>query len=478
MRIVEIRISQEEGLTLRVHDNSRRGKFDVTADGHGMTGRAGTALLAETADTLGLTAALSRLAGGCRSWVVHDPGKVLRDVAVTLADGGDALRHMGVLAGQPTLFGPVASPATANRTLVAVAADESAVALLDAARKAARQVAWSNGAAPPVVAAALDGGRPDEPLCFDLDATLITAHSDDKDGAAKTYKRTWGFHPLGAWLDRGDGLGEALAATLRPGNAGANDAADHIGVFDAAMNQLDLPDEVTVLVRADSAAATHAFVDHVRDAGVRFSVGFAVTARVRDAIRAVDDADWTPAVRQDGQLRDGAAAAELTANLDLSGWPAGSRLIVRREPLHPGAQQTIDDIDGARFTCFLTDQTDADLAALDARHRAHARVEDRIRGAKDTGARNLPCDTFERNAVWLQLVLAAQDLMTFMQTLTLDGPLRVAEPATLRYQLLHAPARVTFPQRRPTLRIEQTWPWVDVLVAAFARLRALPRPAT
>jgi hypothetical protein len=478
MRVVEIRHHSGEGLTLRVHDNSRRGKFAVTADGRGMTGRAGTALLAETADTLGLTGALSQLAGGCRSWAVHDPGKVLRDMVVTLADGGDALRHMGVLAGQPTLFGPVASPATANRTLVALAADETAVGVLDAARKAARQVAWSNGAAPPVVDAALDGERPDEPLCFDLDATLITAHSDDKDGAGKTYKRTWGFHPLGAWLDRGDGLGEALAAKLRPGNAGANTAADHVAVFDAAMRQLDLPDEVTVLMRADSAGATHIFLDHVRGAGVRFSVGFPITAEVRDAIRGVDAQAWTPAVRQDGELRDGAAAAEITAAVDLSGWPVGSRLIVRREPLHPGAQQTLDDIDGARFTCFLTDQTDTDLALLDARHRAHARVEDRIRGAKDTGARNLPCDTFARNAVWLQLVLAAQDLMTFMQTLTLDGDLRVAEPATLRYQLLHAPARITFPGRRPTLRIERTWPWVDILVAAFTRLRTLPLPAT
>lgn len=465
---------------MKVHATSRRGKFDVTADGHDMTGRAGTALLAETADVIGLTAALSRLTGGCRRWAVHDPGKVLRDLVVMLADGGDALRHLKVLDGQPVLFGAVASAATANRTLVAVASDPRAVAVLDAARKAARQVAWRNGAAPPVVAAALDGDQPEEPLSVDLDATLITAHSDDKDGAGKTYKRTWGFHPLGAWLDRGDGLGEGLAALLRPGNAGANTAADHIAVFDAALDQLDLPDQVQVLVRADSAGATHAFLDHVRSVAVHFSVGFPITADVRDAIRALPEDAWTPAVRQDGELRDGAAAAELTANLDLSGWPAGSRVIVRREPLHPGAQQTIDDIDGARFTCFLTDQAEPDLAILDARHRAHARVEDRIRGAKDTGARNLPCDTFARNAVWLQLVLAAQDVMTFMQTLTLqDQPdLRVAEPATLRYQLLHAPARITTSGRRPTLRIERTWPWAHALVAAFQRLRALPLPAT
>jgi hypothetical protein len=445
-----------------------------------MTGRAGTALLAETADTLGLTAALSDLAGGCRSWVLHDPGKVLRDLVVMLADGGDALRHMGVLDNQPVLFGTVASPATANRTLVAFADDPQAVAVLDDARKAARGVAWHAGAAPPVVAAVLAGERPDEPLAIDLDATLIIAHSDDKDGAGKTYKRTWGFHPLGAWLDRGDGLGEALAAALRPGNAGANTAADHISVFDAALAQLDLPEEVAVLMRADTAGATHDFLDHVRGEGVLFSVGFAITAEVRDAIRAVDDHAWVPAVRQDGSLREGAAAAELTASshINLSRWPAGSRLIVRREPLHPGAQQTIDDIDGARFTCFLTDQPEADLAVLDARHRAHARVEDRIRGAKDTGARNLPCDTFARNAVWLQLVLAAQDLMTFMQTLTLHGRLRVAEPATLRYELLHVPARIVTSGRRPRLRIERTWPYAGALAAAFTRLRSLPLPAT
>ena len=475
---------------MEMHDSSRRGGFDVTCDGRGMTGRAGTGLLAETADTLGLTRALSAAAGGCRSWLLHEPGKVLRDMIVTLADGGDALRHTGVLAGQETLFGKVASTATANRTLVAFAGDDAApaVAALDAARKAARQKAWAAGGAPPAVAAAsgespdgdADCDQADEWLAVDFDATLIIAHSDDKDGAASTYKRTWGFHPLGAWLDRGDGLGEALAARLRPGNAGANTAADHITVVDAALSQLDglVPEAVGLLVRADTAGATHAFTDHLREQGVAFSVGFPIDAGVRDAIRGLGETAWTPAVRQDGCPREGAGAAELTDAIDLSGWPDGSRLICRREPLHPGAQQTIDDIDGARFTCFLTDQPDPDLAALDVRHRAHARVEDRIRGAKDTGARNLPCDTFERNAVWLQLVLAATDVMTFTQALTLDGPLRAAEPATLRYQLLHVPARITRSGRRATLRIERSWPWASELVAAFARLRALPLPAT
>ena len=466
---------------MQVNASRHRPRFDVTADGRGMTGRSGTALVAEVADTVGLTSNLERVVNGCRSWSDHAPGKVVRDLVVMLADGGDALRHLKVLGGddQRVLFGPVASAATANRTIVALADDELVVERLAMARKAARARAWSLGGAPPVIAAALAGQRPAEPLCIDLDATLITAHSDDKDGAAVTYKHGWGFHPLLAYLDRGDGLGESLGGQLRPGNAGSNTADDHSDVFEVALDQLgELPDAVRLVVRADTAGCTHGFLAYLREAKVGFSVGYAVTAPVRDAIRALDEAAWRPALTQDGEPRDGAGVAELTGQLDLDGWPSGARVLVRREPLHPGAQQTLDDIDGCRFTCFLTDQQDADIVVLEARHRAHARVEDRIRGAKDTGARNLPCDTFARNAVWLQLVLAAQDVTTFLQVLTLTGELRRAEPATLRYQLLHVPARLVRSGRTWTMRIQHDWPWAGDLLAAFARLRGLPQPAT
>jgi hypothetical protein len=445
-----------------------------------MTGRSGTALLAETADRIGLTPGLSTAVGRCRSWDRHDPGKVVRDLVVLLADGGDALRHLAVLDGQPDLFGDVASPATANRTIVALGDDELVVERLAVARRAARATAWAAGAAPPVIAAAERGETPVEPLCVDFDATLITAHSDDKDGAAPTYKRGFGFHPLGSWLDRGDGTGEALAAMLRPGNAGSNTADDHIDVFEAALWQLEglVPDGVRLVARADTAGCTHAFLGYLRQAGVGFSVGYPITDSVKTAIRTVRDDAWVPATRQTGDPRDGAHVAEITDHLDLSAYPTGARVLVRREPLHPGAQQTIDDIDGARFTAFLTDQPDADLAVLDTRHRARARVEDRIRGAKDTGARNLPCDTFARNAVWLQVVLAAQDLLCFMANLCLDGDLRVAEPARLRYQLLHVPARIVATGRRVILRLQHDWPWAHQLLTAFARLRRLPLPAT
>jgi hypothetical protein len=316
-------------------------------------------------------------------------------------------------------------------------------------------------------------------LPIDLDATLVTAHSDDKDGAAATYKRTWGFHPMTAWLDRGDGTGEALASWLRPGNANANHAADQVAIVDRALAQLpDLPDEVKVLVRADTAGAVHDLVAHLRRRGLLFSVGMALRGPIRAVIADLDEDRWHGAIRQDGSPRPGAGVAEITDLVDLSAWPTGARLVVRREPLHPGAQQTFDHIDGYRFTAFLTDQSDTDIAVLDARHRAHARVEDRIRGAKNTGLAAMPCDTFDRNQIWTQLVTLACDLLVFTQRLTLTGEHAIAEPKALRYKLLHVAARIVPRARQVQLRIQHDWPWVNDLVDAFHRLRSLPRPAT
>lgn len=199
---------------MQVHRNRVAARFEVTDDGRGVAARAGLGLVAEVADRIGLTAGLSDATRHTRSWLVHDPGKVLRDVALTLVDGGDALRHMAVLEGQPDLFGTPASPSTACRTVVAVADDADALAAIAAARRAARVVVWAAGGAPPLVGRARarergetvdddDRGGVDEPLVVDLDATLSITHSDDKDGAGATYKHTWGFHPPGPWRRAG-----------------------------------------------------------------------------------------------------------------------------------------------------------------------------------------------------------------------------------------------------------------------------------
>ena len=272
-----------------------------------------------------------------------------------------------------------------------------------AARAAARARAWAAGAAP-------------DEIVIDIDGTLLDAHSDKQD-ATPTYKRGFGFYPILAYLDA---TGEGLAGLLRPGRAGSNNAADHLAVLDAALAQLPVtPDDTEIVVRTDTAGATHDFIDGCIDRGVGFLVGLPIDAAVRDAFMLVQEEDWIPAVEADGTRRDGAWLVELTDLIDHH-WGDGVRVIARRERPHPGAQLTLfDTAEGFRHQVFITDQTDADIAALELRHRHRAHVENRIRAAKDTGLRNLPCEDFVRNEAWLQLVLIAQDLHAWAQTAVL-----------------------------------------------------------
>ncbi|HEX4621981.1 MAG TPA: IS1380 family transposase, partial [Myxococcaceae bacterium] len=385
----------------------------------------------------------------------HDPGRVLRDLIASIADGGDCLADLGVLRGQPELFGEVASLPTAWRVVESITPQRLGV--LREARRRARERAWTNGAAP-------------ERITLDFDATLVTAHSE-KEGAAGNFKGGFGFHPLVCYLDESS---EALAGILRPGNAGANTAADHITVLYQALEQLPDPAwGMEILARADSGGATHDFVNVLRELQIRFSCGFDLTEPVREAILATPESAWVPAITQKGEEREGAAVCELT-NLDLNAWPEGTRAICRRERPHPGAQLTFTDHQGFRFQVFITDQDDTDLAQLEARHRRHARVEDRIRCGKDTGLRKFPFRQFAANQVWLELVLAAQDLLTFFQRLCLDGKARDWEPKTLRHRLLHVAGRVARSGRRVFLRLQRSWRWASLLATAFRRLHSLP----
>jgi Transposase DDE domain group 1 len=390
---------------------------------------------------------------------------VLRDLAVLLADGGDCLSELAVLWDQLELFGPVASTPTAWRVLERSARDADGLARLRAARAHARARAWAAGGDPEV-----------ELLVIDADATLVLAHTDANEGAAGTSKGSFGFAPLLAYLDRGAAPGEPLAGLLRAGNAAPGASDDLIELVDLALAQL--PAATTsaqpVLVRSDSAGGSTRLAWHLHNQGVGFSLGMQIDSHVREAIAAQPEHAWTPAVEPDGQARHGAEVVELTGWVDLHTWPAGTRLLCRREDAHPGAQLRFTDLDGHRFQVFVTDQPDADLAALELRHRQRARVEDRIRAAKATGLANLPFDRWRRNAIWLELILAAQDLVCWAQVLLLDGPLARAEPKALRYRLWHVAARVVRHARRVILRLQRSWPWAAALARAFARLRTLP----
>jgi hypothetical protein len=429
-------------------------KVDVRADGTGLSSRAGTALLGLTAQRLGLTDALNWALSGTRERrSAHEPGTVLCDLAVMLADGGRCVSDLVALGSQPALFGEVASVSTARRVVLSIG--EAELDRVRAARAVARARAWAAGAAPAEV-------------ILDFDATPITAHSD-KELAAGHYKGGFGFHPLLATCGR-----EVLAAILRPGNAGANNAADHLRVFELALAQLPSAAlEGPILARSDSAGASHAFAGACRETRARFSFGYALTEGVRDAILALPETVWQPACNTDGQPRKGAWVAELTGHISLDAWPEGSRLLCRRERPHPGAQLSFTDHDGHRFQCFITDQDDPDLAALEVRHREHAVVEDRVRALKSTGLQNLPFSAFAANQAWLEAALVAHELTVWTQLLLFDGDHSLCEPKRLRYRLLHVAARLTRHARRLTLHLPADWPWAGAIAQAFKRLAAL-----
>ncbi len=450
--------SQED--TRKVKPRTALRTVEVRADGEGLVSHAGAYLLVELADRLGLTAALSGAMASTRQRrCAHDPGVVLRDLAVAVADGGDHVSDLGVLRGQQALFGAVASETTVHRVLKSI--DASLLEAVRAARAEALECAWDAGARP-------------EKLILDIDASLLGAHSE-KEHAAGNYKGGFGFFPLLCYLAE---TGEPLAGLLRPGNAGANTAADHFEVLQLALEQLPEADlQREILARADIGGRTHAFTQDCRDAGIRFSVGYEVETRVREAILCLGESAWQSAIDAEGAEREGAQVTELTDRLDLASWPEGTRLICRRERPHPGAQFEVFDADGYRHTAFITDQDDADIAALELRHRRRARVEDAIRTAKQTGMRNMPFAAFAHNQAWLEISLIAQALLRWSALLCLEGELALAEPKRIRQRLLHVAGKLVRSARRLTLRLPRTWPWADALTAAFAKLRALPDAA-
>jgi DDE family transposase len=470
-----------------VNGKPHRPWLSVITGGESMVSHAGGALLVETARRSGLAKELVTRLGPWRlPLAVHDPGKIVLDLAVAVALGGDAAGDVALLRAQSSVFGLVASDPTVSRLVARLAEDaDGAVAAISAARAAARERVWGLAGAP------LQDGT----VVMDLDATLVDAHSEKQD-TSRTWKKGFGFHPLLGFVDYGSGGGggEPVGEVLRPGKAGSNTAADHVVVVDTALAQIpehlrrpDAAGRVAVLVRTDGAGATKAFAKHLAAAGIEFSLGanlgyFGIHA----ALALLPPAAWTPAYQarkpraaEHGvqiEPRDGAWVAELTGLVDLSAWPAGTRLILRKERPHPGAQLRTTDIDGMRITGFLTNTATGQLPDLELRHRRHARVEDRIRTGKDTGLRNLPYHDTAPNRVWLAIAALAQDLLAWCARLALPAPAASYEPKRLRLRILTVAGRIVTTARRRILKIDPTWPWAEVITTAHARLCALPVP--
>jgi hypothetical protein len=441
----------------------------------------GALLLKETSRVTGLGRGLSRALSPWRPVrASHDPGKVLLDVALAVALGGDCLADVAAIRSQPQVFGTVASDPTISRVFAALALDvDDAVAAIRDVRADARAAAWAQRRPLAGTPYERSGGQ----VIVDIDATLVTAHSD-KEGAEPTFKRGFGFAPMCTFVDHGEhGTGEPLAIDLRPGKASPWNSADHLATLDAALAQLPARERGQVLVRSDTGACSKIFLHHVTAAGLEYSIGFQAQDTVKAAVEAIPEQAWRAAVDGDGEPRDGAQVAELTAWMPTptrssrpgpKDWPSGMRVIARRERPHPGAQLRLTDHNGWRITCFATNTRGPGwtLAALEVRHRQRARCEDRIRNLKDTGLRNLPFHDYAKNRLWLEIVALAADLLAWTQTLAFDAhePARRWEPKRLRFRILAVAGRVTRTGRRRRLRLPRDWPWNHLIDTGWTTL--------
>jgi hypothetical protein len=448
----------------------------VSADGAGVVAHAGNVATRLLADQVGLTGALSGAMARRGFTPTHDRGRVLVDVAVLIAGGGEAIADIDVLRHQSEVLGSVASAPTVWRALDEVT--PVTTKRIDKARAKVRAHVWSQlpGGLPTSKVADTDLG---DTVVLDVDATLVTTHSE-KAGSASTFKKGFGYHPLGVWCDNTQ---ESMALMLRPGNAGSNTVADHIAVLTAAIAQVPATHRKKLLIRADGAGASHGLLDWLtgldakRGRTVQYSVGYAVTDKVRDAIARVPKNAWQPAITAQGEPREHGDVVEITGMLNLKNWPAGMRVLIRREHPHPGASLTLfEHADGWRYQAVATNTPLAkggQVAFLEARHRAHARVETRIRHAKDSGIGRFPSREYAINQAWTVAASIAADLIAWLRLLALPPRLKACEPKALRYRFLTVPASLTHGSRRRHLRFPRTWPWATEIVAAFTAIRTL-----
>lgn len=445
----------------------------VVVDGGGdqVVAHVGLHALGSFADRLALGELLSARIAAPR-FRVHDRGKVMVHAMLMLAGGGEACSDIERLRAQPTLFGAVPSDSTLYRTVRSI--DATGLAHVWEGVADTRRKVWQRSSA-------VTGKAP---VVLDLDASLVDIHSENKEGTAANYKRGFGFSPMFCFADA---TGEVLGGLLRPGNATANDIADQLAVLDAAIGQLparmaaghhrgDDPGSVrrAVTVRADSAGGSPRLAAEFRARNISFAVVARTNPQVQAAISraASDERRWSVALTQAGDERDGAAVAELTDLIDLSGWPEGTRFIVRREPLHPGAQTSLFPSLEFRFWGHYTDRAGSAVDA-DMHMRAHAHVEDHIRRLKASGLERFPFTDLDANRAWMALVCFAADLVRWFQLLCLRGPLAKAEPKTLRWRFWHTPARVVRHARQTIVRVLDDWPDADALLVAYRRVASI-----
>ncbi|MER5433689.1 IS1380 family transposase [Streptomyces sp. NPDC002588] len=460
----------------------------MSADGKGLVGHAGAVLLRKLADRVGLTRGLAGVLPSSTASGWRERAAALVQLAVAIALGARSvleaeqlqLHHQG-------LFGPAVSDSTMRRVLAGL--DEPTLHEIAKVRRRVRRHVWTllrlrPGGFPHLTVA---GRRLKGWIVVDLDATVITSASR-KEGAAGTFKGTFGFHPLAGWCAN---TGESLAMELRPGNAGANTVEDHLHVLAACLQQIPRSSQSKLLIRVDGAGATHGLLQHLEALNttrrtVRYTVGWKITPEDEAAIAQLPESSWETSLTQRGELQEGYQIAELTGVNTRDGWPDGMRLIVRR--VRPSRRQlkkltAFEQKTGWRYSVTVTNirhmwgiAGSHQIQFLDALHRDHAEVEDRIRTGKAMGLHNLPSQSWQINTGWMLAANLAADLDAWLRLLTLHDSedLADAEPDTMRFRLYHLPARLARHARRRYLRIERTWPWASAFTTSWMRLTRLP----
>ena len=467
----------------------------VTSDGKGLVGHAGAILLRKAADQTGLSAVLSAALRKKNASPLFDRGIVLVSVAVSIALGATSMSDIALLAHLAPVLGAAPSGPTVRRALD-LAGTPAVLDRIARARARARAHAWNLIKATPagfpwleIAGKTLAGW-----VVIDMDATLVTAHSE-KEGAAPTWKKGYGFHPLGAWCRN---TRECLAMLLRPGNAGSNTFTDHQEVLAAAIRQVPARFRRKILVRVDGAGASHDLVKHLLSLTsprrtLLFTCGWMITPSDEDAIRLVPAGAWKPGTAQDGSAEEDKDVAEITHLMSRAGnWPGGLRWIVRR--VRPSRRQmrnltAWEKETGWRYSITCTNIPLTGIGGvpgshhpqyIDVVHREHACVETAgVRTAKAMGLRALPSKAWQVNAGWVIAANIAADLAAWTRLLGHcdDDEVREADPDTLRYRVWHLPARLARHARKRTLAISPDWPWAGAFLTCWQRLCALPAPA-
>ncbi|WAH95563.1 IS1380 family transposase [Arthrobacter sp. MMS18-M83] len=451
--------------------------------GQSLVSHAGTKILTELIDALGFRGLCEdRLGQFAPSGARHRPGRLIASLALMLAGGGEHVSDLDMLRSSPGIFGPVPSNATVSRFFERTVANPELFSYgFETLTRELRSRAWdaAGNFEPGGQATAAD------PLIVDLDATLVTSHSD-KELAAGTYKGGYGFSPFIASIDygTGNGTGEILACVLRPGSAGANSADDHIRVFETATAQLPesfFPDGKLdgqrILVRTDSAGASRKFLWHLHSLGVQFSVSYPVPAAKAHMIDWINDKQyWQPALDQHGTDRTNAWVINATEVIPLKDYPPGTNIYLRAEPLHPGAAPTLLDLDGHRITAFLTNAPRWHGPFLDARHRARGRCENRIKTLKNTGLGKLPFYDFAANQAWANIAALALNLTSWLQLTALpEGHhARSWDIKRWRYRLFATAGKIITRARRRTLLLPDRAPEKQLITVLLDRIKDLP----